>query len=82
MVHLLGIGCDGVGAYLAHDLHHLVVRVDGVLNVAGSIIIYAAVLEILFLQLHNLPHQRMGKLELQITVVCIKVCHDYLLFCL
>ena len=25
VVHLLGIGGDGVGAYLAHDLHHLIV---------------------------------------------------------
>ena len=69
VVHTLGVGGDHVAAHLAGDLQHAAVGVHRVVEILRRIVVERLVGEAAFLQFHDLPHQRMIQMELQILVI-------------
>ena len=69
MVDALGVRCDNVAAHLAGDLHDAAVRVHSILEILRSVIVEILLGKAALLQLHDLLHQRMRELELQILVI-------------
>ena len=69
VVHTLGIRGDHVAAHLAGDLEHAAVRVHCIVEILRRIVVQLLVGKPALLQLHDLPHQRMIQMELQILVI-------------
>ena len=69
---------DGRGAYLAHDLHHLVVTIDGIGEVLGSRSVSLALRIVILLERHHTLHHGVRKLTLESVVILIKILHDTL----
>ena len=76
-VDVEGVGGNGAGAYLAHDLHNLVVRVDGVVEVLGSRTVFAALRVTILLERDDALHHRVRHLTLETVVVLIEIVHSY-----
>ena len=69
VVHTLGIRGDHVAAHLAGDLEHAAVRVHCIVEILRRIVVQLLIGKPALLQLHDLPHQRMIQMELQILVI-------------
>ena len=69
VIHALGIGSDHVAAHLARDRQHLAVGVHGVFEILRRIIIGVLLGESALFQFHDLTHQRMLEVVLQILVI-------------
>ena len=69
VVHTLGVGGDHVAAHLARDRQHLAVGVHGVFEILRRIIIGVLLGESALFQFHDLTHQRMLEVVLQILVI-------------
>ena len=75
-VDVEGVGGNGAGAYLAHDLHNLVVRVYGVVEVLGSRTVFAALCIAILLESDDALHHRVRHLTLETVVVLIEIVHS------
>ena len=69
VVHTLGVGGDHLAADLAGDLQHAAVVVHRVVEILRRIVVEVLLRETALLQLHDLAHQRMLEVELQILVI-------------
>ena len=65
----LGVGGDHLAADLAGDLQHAAVVVHRVVEILRRIVVEVLLRETALLQLHDLAHQRMLEVELQILVI-------------
>ena len=69
LVDILGVGGDHVGADVTRDLQHAAVAVHGILEVGRCVVVEILLREVLLAQLHDLLHQRMVQLELQVLII-------------
>ena len=69
VVHTLGVGGDHLAADLAGDLQHAAVVVHRVVEILRCIVVEVLLRETALFQLHDLAHQRMLEVELQILVI-------------
>ena len=69
VVHALGVGGDHLAADLAGDLQHAAVGVHSVFEILRRIVVEVFLGETALFQLHDLAHQRMLEVELQILVI-------------
>ena len=69
VVNTLGVGGDHLAADLAGDLQHAAVVVHRVVEILRRIVVEVLLRETALLQLHDLAHQRMLEVELQILVI-------------
>ncbi len=82
-VYALGIDGQGVGGHVTGDFEHTAVVLHSVLEVHGGIVdTLLGILVILFSQIDEMLHLRVGEVECNLRMVGIVVCHNYLLFCL
>ncbi len=75
MIDILCIGGDHLGTDGPDDLQHPVIVVHGILKIMRCIIILIPVPVIHLLQPDDLFHRRVCKVEPQVTVVGIEICH-------
>ena len=69
VVHALGVEGDHLAADLAGDLQHAAVGVHSVFEILRRIVVEVFLGETALFQLHDLAHQRMLEVELQILVI-------------
>ena len=69
VVDTLGIGGDYIAANLAGNLQHAAVVVHRVFEILRRIVVEVFLRETALLQLHDLAHQRMLEVELQILII-------------
>ena len=69
-----------IGADIAHDIEDLVVGIHGILEVMGSVVEFAGIGIVAFLELDDAAHQRMSQMELQVGIVCIEISHYFEFF--
>ena len=69
VVDALGVRRNDVAAHAAGDLQHAAVRVHRVVEILRSVVVEILLGKTALLQLHDLPHQRMVEVELQILVI-------------
>ena len=81
-VHALRVGLYDVGSHIASDVEDATVVLYGVLVVYGSVVELLGVLKAILFQFYKAFHQWVGEMEINLRMVGIVVCHDYLLFCL
>ena len=74
-VHLLCICSKDVTANLADDIHHAVIGIYSVCKILRSVVILSVVCIIVLFEFHDPLHHRMGKLELEVLVIFVKICH-------
>ena len=69
VIDALGIGGDHVAAHLAGDLQHAAVVVHRILKILRSKLVVIFQRIVTLFQRHDLAHQRMLKVELQILII-------------
>ena len=69
VVHALGVGCDHLAADLTGDLQHAAVVVHRVVEILRCVVVEVLLRETALFQLHDLAHQRMLEVELQILII-------------
>ena len=74
-INILRIWCNDLGTDGANDLQHLVIIVHGILEVMRGIVIFLLIPVIHLLQPDDLLHRRVSKVEPEILVVSIEICH-------
>ena len=69
VVHAFGVGGDHLAADLAGDLQHAAVVVHRVFEILRRIVVEVFLRETALFQFHDLAHQRMLEVELQILII-------------
>ena len=81
-VNALRVWLDDIGSHVAGDVENLLVVLDGIAQVNGSIVIFFRISETFFLQLNDTSHQGVVQVEPDLRMIAIIVCHNYFEFCL
>ncbi len=80
LVDTLAVGFDDGLGHLGADFDNATIVLDGIVMIDGCIGIVLGISEALLLEFDNAFHQRMRQLE--VYLLNIILCHNYLLFCL
>ena len=75
-VNSLRVGFDDVGGYVACNLEHLLVVLDSVVEVNGSVGILILISEVALFEFDYSFHFRVIQIEFKFRMVTIIVCHD------
>ena len=80
-IHLFGVGGNGVGGDVTHDVQYAVIVVQGILVVLGCLVIFVLVSVVTLFEVHDALHQRtVLHLESYLGNVSIEICHTLYIF--